>query len=299
MKRKKVSISKKVQDPQSLPEKDQAIKETMVRDLQGHLVGFKKYGPRYAELFDYFNRYQSEGIAFPFFETPRHVFTKADIAAMAGEWSLSKQRIKELKARIGFMVSYESDITPNQVIDPVLIERFYARRYEQRKHLYLNDEPSFIEHEAEVLKEKFTGMDREFETKFVPFLSFLNKAKCAGKIEFQTVMTKTLKEIFTVENYAFYVNALCRCEPAILREEEGQWEFIGNVKTERGIVGQWFKFLKSIGVVSPSLNRDALAKILSSEIKNFSISGSNLDNVTDRFTKKFQRQLEALIKINT
>lgn len=107
---------------------------------------------------------------------------------------------------------------------------------------------------------------------------------------------KTLDTIFITGNGQSYIDKLTECNPKLLTKIEGRYKFIGNYKTHRGCVGQWFKFLKNKGIIDQSINRDELAEILSREIADFSINGSSIDNQSTTYEKVFQNQLESNIK---
>ena len=106
---------------------------------------------------------------------------------------------------------------------------------------------------------------------------------------------KTFNEIFVAKEWNKYLDLLTKCEPPLLIKEEKQYKFIGNQKTQRGCVAQYFKFLKIKGIISQSIDRDELAKVLSSEIINFSINGSTIDNESTNYKKTFQQQLEVTL----
>lgn len=89
----------------------------------------------------------------------------------------------------------------------------------------------------------------------------------------------TLKDLFTTENWQKYLDALTQCKPAILRREKDQYRFIRNKKTQRGVIAAWIKYLKTKGIIRTNLNRNEIARVLTSEIFDYSINGSTLDNI--------------------
>jgi hypothetical protein len=116
-----------------------------------------------------------------------------------------------------------------------------------------------------------------------------DKAKSAKKNSQNIIANpKTFKDLFVRMGWEKYVNALVICEPPLLNKKH---EFIGNKKTQRGVVAAWFKDLKSKGVIDQSLNRDEIAQVLCTEIKNYSISGSSVNNRSLLYEKIFEKQL--------
>ncbi len=114
------------------------------------------------------------------------------------------------------------------------------------------------------------------------------------KMDIKQTGLKTFEEIFIVRDWNKYVDILTICEPKLLEKEKKRYKFIGNKKTQRGCVAQWFKFLKSKGLIDRSINRDELAKILTNEILEFQINGSTIDNVSTIYKKVFDDQLRKL-----
>lgn len=104
---------------------------------------------------------------------------------------------------------------------------------------------------------------------------------------------KTFDDIFIFAPWQKYLDALVKCTPQLI---DTNYRFIGNKKTQRGVIASWFKYLKSKGIIDQSINREELAKVLSSEIKDFSISSSSIDNESNAYKDKFERQLLELIK---
>lgn len=108
-----------------------------------------------------------------------------------------------------------------------------------------------------------------------------------GLVNFQM-----FENIFTVSDWEKYVDILCNCTPPLLKKENEKYQFIGNKKTQKGCVAQWFKFLKLKGIVKATVNRDELAKVLGNEINNFKISGATIDNNSKTYERTFQDQLQ-------
>lgn len=105
----------------------------------------------------------------------------------------------------------------------------------------------------------------------------------------------TFANIFTCNNWEKYINVLTQCDPPLLKREQKKYYFIGNKKTQKGCVAQWFKYLRNKGYIDQNISRDELAQLLSNEIINFSISGSSIDN-RSRTYRDFEPQLNDLLE---
>lgn len=121
-----------------------------------------------------------------------------------------------------------------------------------------------------------------------------NKDAVENKKEEKEEVQTGLQTLFTVKDWEKYVDALTICEPPMLKKKNDTYYFIGNKKNQKGVVASWFKYLKSKGVINQSINRDEIAKVLSSEINNFSIVGSTIDNISETYNSQFAKQLEKL-----
>jgi hypothetical protein len=84
----------------------------------------------------------------------------------------------------------------------------------------------------------------------------------------------------------------------MLKLENNVYTFIGNQKNQKGVVASWFKYLKTKGIIDQRINRDKIAAVLSSEIKNYNIVGSTLDNISETYNSQFSKQLEDLLKLS-
>jgi hypothetical protein len=104
---------------------------------------------------------------------------------------------------------------------------------------------------------------------------------------------KTFNDVFVENDCTKYLNVFVNCTPQLLNS---QYEFVGNKKTQRGVVAAWFKYLKSKGIIDQSLNRNELAMVLSTQIKNYSIAGSSIDNESTLYKNIFEPQFIKLIK---
>jgi len=103
---------------------------------------------------------------------------------------------------------------------------------------------------------------------------------------------KSFSDMFTITDWNKYLDALTECKPKLLKKENDNYTFIGNQKTQRGCIAQWFKYLKAKGIIYQTLNRQEIAKVLSNEIVNFSIVGSSIDNETEFYKTTIHKQLE-------
>lgn len=107
-----------------------------------------------------------------------------------------------------------------------------------------------------------------------------------------------LSEIFAVNDWETYVDVLTLCTPPLLKKEGTRYIYIGNENTERGCIAQWFRYLKNRGILRRGLNRKNLANILSEVIVDFSIGGASIDNQSETYTKKYEKQLLDLISMS-
>jgi hypothetical protein len=107
----------------------------------------------------------------------------------------------------------------------------------------------------------------------------------------EDVIKNELKDLFTIENYEDYIDALVNCEPQLLKKKEGKYSFVGNEKKQKTCVSSWFKYLKSKGIVNQSINRKDIATILSACIENYSVAGSSVDTYSEEYKDKFEKQL--------
>lgn len=141
--------------------------------------------------------------------------------------------------------------------------------------------PPLIENKAEQIK-----------LNYVEYNSAINDIKS----ENEKINSYSLKDIFIVEDWEKYLNALTICEPQLLTKENGKYRFIGNKKIHRGCLAQWIKYLKNKCVIDQTLNRNDLAFVLSKEILDFKINGSSIDNQSEIYKIKFEDQLKRIIK---
>jgi hypothetical protein len=130
---------------------------------------------------------------------------------------------------------------------------------------------------------------------------FLKTIQPEAEIERLKINTNSefycFNDIFTCQDWAKYIEVLIQCKPALLKKENNRYLFIGNAKTQKGCVAQWFKYLKAKGIINQSISRDDLAKVLMNEINNFRITGSSIDNQSNNYAKVFEEQLKNLLSI--
>lgn len=103
----------------------------------------------------------------------------------------------------------------------------------------------------------------------------------------------TFADIFTVKDWNKYLTPLTQCTPRLLEynETDNVYKFIGNKKKEQGCIAQYFKQLKAKGIINSNVNRDELAKVLSTNLQNFKISGSSIDNNSKQYEEIYEKQL--------
>lgn len=109
---------------------------------------------------------------------------------------------------------------------------------------------------------------------------------------------KTFDQLFVESGWNKYIDVLTKCNPPLLKKEEDMYTFIGNKKTQKGCVAQWFKYLKITGVINQSTSRDELAMAISSYIENYTIVGSSIDNESEAYKKTFEKQLKDLLSMS-
>jgi hypothetical protein len=120
-----------------------------------------------------------------------------------------------------------------------------------------------------------------------------SQTKKKVELEAEIKKLKTFSDVFGRNDCAKHLNVLVNCVPQLLNSN---YEFVGNQKTQRGVIAAWFKYLKSKGIIDQSLNRQELASVLSSQIKNYSIAGSSIDNESTLYKRTFEPQFLKLIK---
>lgn len=104
---------------------------------------------------------------------------------------------------------------------------------------------------------------------------------------------KSFADIFTQKDWNEYLKPLTKCNPPLLafEEKDKAYRFIGNEKTEKGCIAQYFKQLKVRGIIVSNINRGELAEVLSNCLLNFKISGASIDNESGRYKKIYEKQL--------
>lgn len=110
---------------------------------------------------------------------------------------------------------------------------------------------------------------------------------------------ETLSSLFTVKNYDTFLDVLTEVEPQLLIKESGTYLFCGSQSTQKGCVAAYIKQLKNKGVVNQNANRNEIAKILSNEIKEYSIKGATIDSKSSTYSDVFESQIDNLLsKLN-
>ena len=123
-------------------------------------IDFKNetYHRVYFEL--YFNQYREAGIYFTF----------SDIR----DFPLSNEIIKE---RINSKATHQRITLQNKDIETEMCQRFYLRRWAEKKEMFCNIEIDFIEREINFLNSFNDKIKTEYDNKFTPLLSYLKVAK--------------------------------------------------------------------------------------------------------------------------
>lgn len=122
-----------------------------------------------------------------------------------------------------------------------------------------------------------------------------NEPRQNNKDSVQIIPT-TIADLFEVEDWQKYIEALTECKPKILKNDNGKYRFIGSVKIHRGVIAAWFKALKEKGIINQSFNKYTIAEVLTKEIINYSISHSSVNNKSLNYEKIFEKQLLDYIK---
>lgn len=109
----------------------------------------------------------------------------------------------------------------------------------------------------------------------------------------EKALPATFKDIFLVEDYRKYIDALASAKPPLIKTD---WSYI-NQKGSKGVICSWIKFLQSKGIVLGNLNRENLSVILSNEIKGLNLgkSGRTFDDYSQSFDNDYKEQLKELL----
>lgn len=155
--------------------------------------------------------------------------------------------------------------------------------------------PKLLNHKAIFEYGYFSGIVCKVDEMIIKYPNdFKTFDKCEIKEQekgSQETEENNLSKLFSTSDWQKYFDALVHCTPPLLKFDDDKYKFIGNKKTQRGIVGSWIKYLKSKGIVNVSLSRDEIAKILTENILDYSITGSTIDNASTTYQNKFESQL--------
>ncbi len=232
---------------------------------------------------------------------------------------MTKKLIKDYKIQVSyadfakhFVPDIANDLNPTENFELLKIHR--QNMFEKSKQNYIKESKlnNLIATDLDInrhyliwLKDELKTIDNWLSPQRKPtplttvqinkYRDFVNNEIEKAKDE-KKINTKTLQEIFIVENWQKYIDILTTCEPKLLRKENNNYKFIGNKKTQKGCIAQWFKTLKIKGIIDQSIDRGELASVLSSEIIDFSINGSTIDNVSTNYKTTFEKQLEVTLK---
>lgn len=224
--------------------------------------------------------------------------------------------------RILFIIRADDHIITekNQNPDPEreMLERFCVARWENdgidragRPQLSGNKrfqlKISFYESELKEIEDFPDFLKRDYKEKFESYKDILNFHKSASAPEMAVYIEKSahlsnrgsqgrdlkISDLFINEDYQKYVVALQTCSPPLL---DNNYKFISNNKKHRGVIAQWFHYLKTKGIVGSSWNREQIAAVLSSNLDNYFVSGSTVDAESNSFAQNFKSQLIQLSK---
>lgn len=105
------------------------------------------------------------------------------------------------------------------------------------------------------------------------------------------------ESLFGSSDYNKYLDLIIDSDFKLLEKtENGKYKYIGNQKTQKGAIAAYFKTLKARGIINQSANRVQIAKVLSTQIENYSISGSSIDNKSGFYEDKFYPNIEYRLK---
>lgn len=135
-----------------------------------------------------------------------------------------------------------------------------------------------------------------FEERYLSYTEFVSENHFISpktSDDMEKNQSESFSSIFTNKDWDKYLKSLTRCTPQLLTYdvERKMYRFVGNKKTERGCIGQYFKQLKAKGKIKNHVNRNELAKVLSNSLIDFSISGSSIDNESSRYKDTYENQL--------
>lgn len=107
----------------------------------------------------------------------------------------------------------------------------------------------------------------------------------------------SFESLFVSSDYNKYLDLIINSDFKLLEKtENGKYKYIGNQRTQKGVIAAYFKTLKARGIINQSANRVQIAKVLSTQIENYSISGSSIDNKSGFYEDKFYPNIEYRLK---
>ena len=187
------------------------------------------------------------------------------------------------------------EVVKFKIIHPILKEIFLIIRDYYKQDISINGKLTFI-HDKKVFSTEY--LSQYMALSYYKVLKALKQQK-QPQLQISELKNrqpqpeiKSFSDMFTVTGWNKYLDALTECTPKLLKKENDNYTFIGNQKTQRGCIAQWFKYLKAKGIIYQTLNRQEIAKVLSNEIVNFSIVGSSIDNETEFYKTTIHKQLE-------
>jgi hypothetical protein len=108
-----------------------------------------------------------------------------------------------------------------------------------------------------------------------------------------------LEDIFSESGWEKYIAAFEKTTPPLLINKfNNKWEFKGSVRKHKGVICSWIKHLQIKHIVKQNIDRQALSKVLNSNILNFDLGkdGKTFDTISKEFQDNFLSQLERITK---
>ena len=269
----------------------------IIPNLLSHVKYYSQFGQKYLELNGYLNQFSNESISFDLAKENRIQVTKEAAENVIKNWKLVGEEAEFWKNRVGGTIAYENQVAPDKEIESSgeinneKVRKFFIALWNKRKVIHQGHTLRFIDQQIEYLNSFDQPIKKEFEDKIEPFISHLLKARENQNTIDEQALTnpQRLSDMFVEPDFKKYITPLTTCGNPLLKVVNDTYVFIGNSKTERGVIGAWFKALKARGKIHSSINRNVMAQILSREIKKYSISAASIDNTSAKFHSTYER----------
>lgn len=223
------------------------MKNKILSNIFGHIVGYKKYGECYLEMYIFFNQFNKEGLGFNFYDQPRH------------------------KTKDG-SVAYANDLKINIEYDFDKIEKFYSLLWEKDKEEHRKDYSCFLSFEVTRLDDWFNrDMKNEYSTKFKPFKAWLRTAKEPNKVK---EVPQTLHDIFTKDEKNNYESIINKLKPKYISNKN---EWVGEkIKTAVAII-EVFRRKGYFSAAYKTKKAAEIARVFSGTFKGINCSSLNTE----------------------